>query len=397
MKKYIYMVTICTLIVLNGCKKPYNPQAISAPNNYLVIEGVINSGSDSTIIKLSRTVNVLNSNTVSPELHALLTVESDQDNVYPLIETTNGRYTSPGLNLDNSRKYRLRIKTQTNKEYLSDFVQVVNSPAIDTISYAIQSNGVSIYSNTHDPNNATRYYRWDYQETWEFHSDFFSQFKSNGDTVLYRDLVNDNIYQCWGNQASSTIILGSSAKLIKDVIVNNPITFVPSGSEKFTSRYSILVRQYALTGEAYNFWQNLKKNTEELGSIFDAQPSQLKGNIHSTTDSREPVIGYISVGSISSQRIYINVQQLPAWLPVKAYVGCKLDTFLFKYVAPGSTTVVNQENQFFNYNKGAYSPLIPVSSVARPAGPTIGHSGSTPECVDCTIRGTNKKPTFWKE
>ena len=379
-----------------GCKKLYSPPATSSPNSYLVVEGVINSGSDSTIIKLSRTVNISSKVTVNALTGATVTVESDQSGTYPLAGKPNGTYVSAGLNLDNARKYRLRIKTN-NEEYLSDFVPVLNSPPIDSVSFTIQSDGLSIYSNTHDPKNNTRYYRWDYQETYIFHSNFASLWKSNGDTVLIRDLTKDNIYYCWRSDTSSTIILGSSAKLTKDIIVNNPLTYISSASEKLTKKYSILVRQYALTGDAYSFWQNLKKNTEQLGSIFDAQPSNINGNIHATANSATPVIGYISVGSVATQRIFISSDKLPlAFQPANLYPTCELDSFLFVYYPQGSHTPINQENKFFNVNKGATSPEIPVNAITSPSGTVLGHTGADIECVDCTLRGTNKQPGFWQ-
>lgn len=394
--KRIYILIISVLTACIGCKKPYNPQIIAMPGNYLVVEGVINSSSDSTIIKLSRTVNLTNKIATNPESQAAVTVESDQNTIYSLSETTSGQYVSAGLNLDNTHKYRLRIKTADNKEYVSDLVPVVNSPAIDSVNFKIKNNGINIYSNTHDPQNSTKYYRWDYQETWIFHSNYESHFISNGDTVIGRNLNNNEIYQCWGNATSSTIILGSSAKLASDVIVNNPITFISSTSEKLGSEFSIQVRQYALTPDAYNFWTNLKKNTEQLGSIFDAQPSQLKGNIHSITNPSEPVVGYVSVGSITKQRIFISNRQLPFWLPDPAYPDCKLDTFLLAYYARGSKIPINQENEFFNYNKGApRDAYIPIEAIGRPGSPPLGHSGASRECVDCTLRGTNKRPGFW--
>jgi len=386
------------LIIWNGCKKPYNPQIISVPNNYLVVEGFINSGADSTIFSLSRTVNLDNKVTVNPELNAQVTIENDQNNIYPLTEAPDGKYFIAGLTLNQTQKYRLRIKTVSSNEYVSDFVPVLNSPPIDSVSYTIKSDGVDFSVNTHDPNNNTRYYRWDYGETWIFHANFFSQFKSNGDTVLFRDLQNDQIYQCWQHDTSSTITLGSSAKLTSDVILNQPLTSVSSTSEKFTTRYSILVRQSALTSSAYSFWQNLKKNTEQLGSIFDAQPSQIGGNIHSTTNPNEPVIGYLSAGATSVKRIYINNIQLPNWLPTPFYTDCKIvpACCYFVYVPPNThDQPINQENLFFNVNKGS-NQLIPVTSIGLPGQPPIGHTGTTPECADCTLRGTNKQPAFWK-
>lgn len=43
------------LIVAGGWKKPYNPPAVAVNSAFLVVEGIINSGSDSTIIKIGRT------------------------------------------------------------------------------------------------------------------------------------------------------------------------------------------------------------------------------------------------------------------------------------------------------------------------------------------------------
>src|ERR1700761_5894980 len=196
MKKRICLL-IWLAIIAAGCKKPFNPVVISTSNSYLVVEGVINSGSDSTFIKLSRTVKLTDKTSVNPELNATVSVEGDQNTSYPLTETGNGNYSCAGLNLNSSHKYRLDIKTSNGKQYLSDYVDVVNSPPIDSVSYDTQGTlfgpGLNIYSNTHDANNKARYFRWDYQETWIFTSAFISAFKSNGDTVLARNLLTDNI------------------------------------------------------------------------------------------------------------------------------------------------------------------------------------------------------------
>jgi hypothetical protein len=387
--KVILLVTT----IFAGCRKPYNPAAIGAPNNYLVVEGVINSSSDSTIIKLSRTVKLSSTITTNPVLHAVVAVESDQNAIFPLTETTNGNYVTPGLNLDSTRKYRLNIKIAA-KQYLSDFVAVLNSPPIDSINFTTQNNVLNIYSNTHDPKNSTQYYRWDYQETWMFRSNYFSGYKSNGDTILLRDQVNDEIYTCWKSDTASNIILGTTTHLVKDVIVNNPITSVVSTSEKLGMKYSILVRQYALTGDAFIFWENLKKNTEQLGSIFDAQPSTINGNVHSVTNPSEPVIGYISAGSTSDVRIFITKLQLPvSWGPTPAF-NCAIDSFYYVYYPQNAKTPINQIYLYLNYNKnGIVDAEIPLAAIGDPP---LGYSAALPDCVDCTLRGTNKQPAFWK-
>ena len=72
----------CILILIisvMGCKKPYAPAIVAANNNYLVVEGVINPGPDSTIIKLSRSVNISNKITANPLPGATVVIESDQN------------------------------------------------------------------------------------------------------------------------------------------------------------------------------------------------------------------------------------------------------------------------------------------------------------------------------
>ena len=392
--KYIWY-SIVLIAMTIGCKKPYNPTVISAANSYLVVEGVINSGADSTIIKLSKTVKLSESTTLNTESGATVTIEGEQNGAYTLQQIGSGIYAAAPLNLTANQKYRIHIKTAENKEYLSDFVEAKITPSIDNIDFQVKSNGLQINVNAHDATNNTRYYRWDYVETYDYYSDYNSGYKSNGDTVLLRDMVNDNIYHCWHTNASSSISIGSSIKLAQDVIAEAPVSFIAAPSEKLTQKYSILVKQYALTKEAYQFWENLKKNTEQLGSIFDAQPSQLVGNIHCVTNPAELVIGYISASTVTSKRVFISKAALPANLYASPNFGCKLDTFLFVHVI-GPYLTVNDEDQFFNYNKSKAILAIPVQAIYSMRGDIIGHQGAKPICVDCTLRGTNKKPSFWE-
>jgi hypothetical protein len=395
-------IIILFAIILIACKKPYYPPETTVNYNYLVVEGVINSGADSTIIKLSRTVTLSAKNTFNPELHAVLTVEGDQGNSYPLTETTGGSYVSPGLNLDNTHNYRLRIKTVNGEQYLSDYVAVLNSPQIDSVSYKTDNKGVNVFVSTHDPKNATRYYRWDYNETWSYNSAFFSYYKSNGDTVLPRTL-NDLVYSCWrSSDTSSTIVLSNSTKLTNDVIVNFPLTSIGGTDERLGSVFCIQVLQYALTPDAYSFWQNVQKNTQQLGSIFDALPSQLNGNIHCISNPSVTAIGYVSLGAVSSTRFFIFNHNLPAYGPIiyPAYDTCGIFSLLYKYYAKNSVVPVNQVDQFVNYNKSGISPsdvMIPIDAIQPVGDPEpIGYTAGVAICVDCTLRGTKIAPPYWR-
>ncbi|HTE00481.1 MAG TPA: DUF4249 domain-containing protein [Mucilaginibacter sp.] len=398
MKKIILILIL--IVAVYGCKKPYNPPAIAAPGSYLVVEGVINNGTDATVIKLSRTIPLSSKTTPQPELGAEVSVENEHNESIILSDNfNNGQYSAGVLQLDNTLKYRLKIRTNSGQLYESDLVPIKNTPDIDSIVYKVQNNGVQLWVNAHDPQNNTRYYRWDFDETWKYISMITSNWKYEGGIPVYRIpylYPDDNIHECYKTQSSHQVLLGSSAKLGQDVISMQPIDFIEAGSGKISYGYSILLRQYALTADAFTYWQVLKKNTESLGSIFDAQPSSLAGNIHNTTNAAEPVIGYVSVCTIKSKRLFID--------------KFNVDLFVPSYIGPpdggscmaGSISVDPYESFGYRLNQAVGSgDSILVAAVSPPGVPIItGYTYAPKECVDCRLKlpfGINVKPAFWPQ
>jgi len=340
-----------------------------------------------------------------------------------LQEKGKGLYAAPNYNLSTANQYRLRIKTTNGSTYTSDFAQTKVTPPIDSVIRQYKNDGLYISVNAHDATNNTRYYRWDFEETWQFTSFFQSHltaegaatspaamapsFAGSGISVLPR--TND-IYHCWGDNPSHLITLNTTAGLSNDILQNQPITFVESGSEKLSVRYSIIIKQYALTAESYAFWTLLKKNTEQLGSIFDSQPSASIGNIHNITNPAEPVIGYISACTVSMQRIYIDHTAVP-FSYIQDYENTtpynqNTCVLLNPFTTPGCTApgipvylacVGYPEYDFLiqPYPHNLYTP-IDVITAFNPVTLAGGVTASTTPCVDCTLRGTNVKPAFWQ-
>lgn len=389
MKKYSLWICLLMAAITSTCKKPFNPAVVNAPNSYFVVEGVINNGNDSTIVKLSKTVNISSSTQTSGVDNCTVQVEGQQGATYQLLAQGNGYYMLPQLNLDAAKKYRLHITTSDWKEYASDYVEVRKTQPIDSIGFVVKNNQLQIYANTHDATNNSRYYRWSYDETWRFHAKFQSYFIV--DQIIKKVVVRppaEQNYYCFASDKSSTIVLGSSAKLSQDVIFQQPITTIAPESEKIGMRYSINLKQYALTKEAYQFWENLKKNTEQLGSIFDAQPSQLTGNIHNVNDAAEPVIGYISITNIQNKRVFIDNLNIPPEWRVKYPYDCNLpDSALFVNPKTKSNDVLNL------IINGVGVPVNEISA----QNVILGYTYSTIGCTDCRIRGRVQQPSFWTE
>jgi hypothetical protein len=192
----------------------------------------------------------------------------------------------------------------------------------------------------------------------------------------FSGLPANDIFTCWRTINSSSVAVGTSLDLSADVIHEAPLLFIEDTSSRVMIRYSVLVKQYAITEEAYEFWQNMKKNTETLGSFFDAQPTQLKGNIHCITKPEEPVIGYISGANLQQKRIFIDKKDLPPNFKV-LFTGCMVDT-----TAKG-------QNLSLVFGTGSNIPLFPLFM-------DTGWVYTTKDCADCRTKGgTTNKPSFW--
>ena len=294
MKKIVY----CSWILLFfACRQRYMPPVDSPVTGYLVVEGIINSGTGPTKLKLSRTTKLVDSFNINNVVGATVAVQGDNNTSMALAETVPGEYTSPQLPINSNQKYRLYVKTKDGKEYQSEFIPVKKTPPIDSISWERTGDGVQIFADAHDALGNTRYYKWEYEETWEFHSPFqsslyYKEFPDGSLLAYYRfpNRAQDlSFYICWQFQNSSQILIASTAKLIKDT-THFQLINIPPASWKLSFLYSVRVLQTSLSANGYEYLRKMKKNTEQTGSLFDAQPSELRVNIKCLTSPSELVI-----------------------------------------------------------------------------------------------------------
>jgi hypothetical protein len=359
------------LLFLKGCIEPFAPPEITNARQFLVVDGSLNTSvGASSQIRLSRTQNVYDEGLPRAELRAKVTVEGNKGSRYTFVEAEKGIYHLAAASYNAAEKFRLRIRTVDGKEFLSAFVPVVKTPPIDSLTYSINpgKEGVRIFVNTHDATNKTRFYRWSFDETWEYFTPLHSPMEVIGKSVVYR---TENINTCWSSAKASTIVLGSTVKLTKDVVKDQVVTYVPVSSGKLRVKYSILVKQYGLTQEEYEYWNTLSKTTERTGSLFDPQPAQLTGNITCLSDPTELAFGYFGASTQQEHRLYVaeRLGATPTCSPTDTLsldeLFDSMDLIVEEYFAPDSFTP--------EYVMGASN------------------------CTDCRLQGgTTKKPSFWK-
>lgn len=366
------------LLLFAACKKEYVPQVILAPNNYLVIDGFINTapGSVSTF-QLSRTRNLTDTVVFIPEEGALVTIESGSGNAYTLFSTGNGLYSSAPLTLSPAGEYRLRVTTADLHQYESDFVPVKNTPAIDSITW-VQNNDLELFVHARDPGNNTRYYRWDFVETWQYQAPFKTDWRAINGFIVAADATTQT-FTCWANQRSTGILLGNTTALSEDVVSRQLIHRIVKDDEKLSIRYSMLLNQYAITEDAWKYWLIIQRNSQQVGTLFDLQPSQLKGNISSTTHPTEPVIGFVSACNAVQKRIFISNLELNNWQGPVTGVGCNTVELPYDPLNFGPYTYPDPTYAPYYFTAQGYILVV-----------------AKKDCIDCRLKGgDNIKPSFW--
>ena len=372
---------------LAGCVEPYLPGVINAPTSYLVVDGFIN-GNGVTRIKLSRTINIATTTAPPPEKAAKLFIVDNTGLRYALTEKTSGNYQSDSLLLSASRQYQLRITTAANATYESAITPLKVTPPIDTLRVRADGTQVQVQVSTHDASAQTRYYRWGFVDTWLFHAAFESRLKYDPSlkVIVKRDT---SLYTCWRTERPSGIKQASTLQLSQDALINEPILLLSGRSERLQIRYSVLVSQHAETAEEFAYNELLRKNTEAVGGVNDPLPVQLTGNVHRLDNAAEPVLGFVGAHTVQYKRLFIDRKDLPTSTTAQfdsPYAECTLG---YEFLCDPLTGICIKypATRFFNQLN-----TVPVDYVSNPDG----YSGTSPECADCRVRGTLKRPTFWR-
>ena len=369
-------------LIIAGCVEKFIPSVVETQFN-IVVNGLITNQPEVYIVRLSWSIP-LGINTTVALGGCDVTVHDDLGNSYQFAESSiPGTYLSDSTTFQGvvGRIYTLHINTNnatpTHHSYQSLPVEMKAVPPIDSLYYekviikesTLSSNveeGCQIYLNTFDPGGTCRFYRWDYSETWKF----------------YTPYNPNNIYPnqiCWISNNSKNIEVKSTSSLSEDRLNRYPILFISNLTDRLSTRYSIIVNQYSISENEFAYWEMLEDISEDTGGLYDKIPFSIPGNMLCVEDPREQVLGFFSVSSRTSKRIYIdeNFRGL-----VNLYRYCPDDTFRRDPNIPGRISGLNEYRWLIidDYREKGYVW-------------TTNDRG----CVDCTVRGTTTRPDFWED
>ncbi len=372
------MIAIISLAIIKSCITPFEPEGVSDIDNMIVIEGNIFQN-DTTKVIVSRSRAINKENKVDYISKAIVWVESEGgDKYFAKEEKKSGiiKYLINTIGIDPSLKYKL-VVTTGGKNYESDLVIIRDTPDIDSIGYSINVDSTSLffYVNTHDAQNKTGYYMWSFKEDWEIISNHLSLYEYDPASRLVHEInMEQNRYFCWLNDVSKSILIATTSHLSEDRVYRKPLINISSTDSRLNYLYSMELTQIAIGQDAYQYWENVRKNSDEIGGIFAPQPSEMAGNLKCATNPSEKVIGFISGAVIAKKRVFFRSSDIG---------------------------IYNDNKECVTHNVGPDNPM-PLDSLYDAGFDIINYLGVmgesvwvTQRCVDCRVYGTKKKPSFW--
>lgn len=383
MRKLTVLIFLCA-----GCLDPYAPPASRGNLNALVVDASLNSDGSASVT-LSRSIPLDGKDAPPVESGAVITIESSGGEVFSLHEDSRGSYSASGLAVDKNSTYTLHIITVDDRDYRSDAMKIYSTPPIDSVYYTIDDAlGLEIRVDSHSTDSDNPgYYLVNGIETYEYHAAVYAHFGLKNHIPFERTPEQD-VFVCYQNERTHNLV-ASTRGLKENRLTGSRVSVIARTSPKISVRYSILVKLKAISEEEYTYQRLLLMTTEQQGSLFAQIPGAVTGNMHSTTDPNETVLGYFSAQEVQERRYFINTAtQLPKGFYIKQIpANCQPEpTCLFPTGEKGACI-----------DASALSDQAGIIAVSRnDAGEVTGYLWVYGECSDCTVKGgTTEKPSFW--
>lgn len=388
---YITAVLFCL-----SCTSPYDFEE-ETNDDIIIVDGMISNLIKKHQIRLSRSYSFEGS--PRPEKGATVEVVTSSGTRYSFIEKGDFIYESiDAFGAVAEQEYTVVISTREGKTIRSTPVVLPPTTQIEDVFANATTNefntpGIGIYFNAESQENA-QLYRIEYEETYKVVAprwtpydavvtfEGFSTFATN---VILRETQEQ---VCYAVNPSNNIILRSTTNQVINRIDQEEVLFLPIDSAKLIHRYSILVRLLVEDPQAYNYFETLKELSVKSASFFNnVQPGYLAGNLYNPEDENEKVGGFFRVSAATERRIFLNLNDLyPEAETPPYFYYCGL-------TAPSTSggrgnrdllnAIYNGSLRFYSLNNTGEFPT---------GGPYLM---VTAPCGDCTVLGSNQKPSFW--
>ncbi|WP_343613441.1 DUF4249 domain-containing protein [Flavobacterium sp.] len=383
------IILITSAFISNSCTETY-PLLTNTYEEAIVVEATITNELKNQEIKLTKTARFEDESYI-PESGAEVFITDNSGKRYDFEDQSDRYVSKTEFQAVPEVKYQLHINTKDGRSFESSIETLSAVNPMQSVKAAVETKenqrGVSIRINSFDPNNKSKYYRYEYEETYKIITPKWVNTKAvisqNGALTFVPNSTDTKV--CYGSKKSTNLILVSTNNLNEDR-VNYMIRFISNQDYIITTRYSILVKQYVENLAAYNYYSTLKKMSGNESILSPTQPGILLGNLKSTKNPNNKIVGYFDVASVSVERIYFNYADLfLGEAPPPYYTDCQEFCYADYPFNPDPCTHAGHFMDDLSLNKISYYLFgrfyfwvnIP--------------------CGDCTTIASNIKPTFWTD
>ena len=387
-KTYFLLIVLAITLQFASCTEPYALQT-NTYEEVLVVQATITNEFKNQEIVLSKTAPLENKEVVL-ETGANVYISDDQGNQYNFDEIAGKYISENAFQIMPNTRYKLHINTSNGKSYESsaEFLPPLNPMQDVTATVETQDSirGVAIHVDSFDPTGNSKYYRYEYEESYKIIAPEWSVQKaivipptnpSSDGTIAYITNSPDTKV-CYNTVISPNIMLANTSAFSEDRL-HYSIRFLSDQNYIISHRYTILVRQYILSLASYNYYATLKKMSGSGSILSPLQPGFVNGNLSSLDNPNEKVVGYFDVTSVSTKRIYFNYADLFPFESLPPYIT---DCTPFCYGEQPDCTHYPPDAVIADINNGFITLHSPNLWVNAP-------------CGDCTTFASNIKPTFW--
>jgi hypothetical protein len=378
----------CMGMIIISCVEPIVPVLNEKDaESVLVVDGRVTDEAGPFRVRLTKSVKVNVLYYLDPVLDADVRIYDDKGNSFQLYSVNYGWYESEDKNLKGvpGNSYTLSVITADGMQYESSSVLMSEVPDIDSLYFgeitrtklennqAVEETWMNIQLDTHDPTGKIKYWYYEFSETWEVTmvTDVMVEHSPPGTPSFKTEenvIITDDKRVCWVTKPSSSILLANTVSSPVDELKGFIVQSLEPSEDKLHIRYSILVKQSAISREVYDFWKQLKDVNENTGGLYETLPSQVFGNI-SCCGGTARALGYFSAMSVKVKRLFIGTSE-HHMKTKSAYEGCS----------------------YYDYTPLPYVPKSYFGFI-QDTGTEVYCSGDF--CADCRTYGTNVKPDFW--
>jgi len=308
MPRFKPILFILSSLILFSCTEKFYPE-IDENISILVVDGKITDESLPCEVRLFRTVKFKDDFPFKPETGAMVVLYDDLGESEVLMEVEPGIYQSSYSTITGKigRTYWIEIQTISGETYesrpeLMHTAFEINSLHGEETEVITDNNSkeeaVGIYFDTKNNENTGAYLRWEYKESYEWHSPFKVEDKFSEDATTICYPVNNfplvNIYD------ASDLAIKEVNHLLTSSILEHEV--------KLEHKYLLDMRLYSISKDNYLFWENIKDIQQSNGNLYDVLPANIRGNISSCEDNCE-VLGYFEASSVrKKQRIFSKTE-----------------------------------------------------------------------------------------